>query len=109
KRFDGDMLFLGKLFQLREADRLGSGTKKQSPNILREFKARINHILAFDAALKVKDLDIDGNILISTFNLASGRIIGEILNHLLELVLDNPEINTKDTLLKEAKLYLDKK
>ncbi|MGL4562291.1 MAG: CCA tRNA nucleotidyltransferase [Brevinema sp.] len=109
KRFDGDMSFLEKLFQLREADRLGSGTKKQSPNILREFKARINHILAFDAALKVKDLDIDGNILISTFNLASGRIIGEILNHLLELVLDNPEINTKDNLLKEAKLYLDKK
>ncbi|MGL4389129.1 MAG: CCA tRNA nucleotidyltransferase, partial [Brevinema sp.] len=106
RRFDGDMIFLAKLFKLREADRLGSGTKKQSPSILREFKSRIDKILEFDAALKVKDLDINGDILITRFNLSPSPIIGEILNYLLELVLDNPEINTKDQLLKEVELYI---
>ncbi len=31
-----------------------------------------------------------------------GPIIGKILNQLLELVLENPELNEKSVLLKEA-------
>lgn len=106
RRFDGDLSFLEKLFKLRKADRLGSGTKKSSPNILHEFKRRIDKILEFDSALKVKDLKINGNILMKEFDLPASPIIGQILNYLLELVLDNPEINSLDTLLIEAKNYI---
>ncbi|MGL4393693.1 MAG: CCA tRNA nucleotidyltransferase [Brevinema sp.] len=106
RRFDGDMSFLERLFKLREADRLGSGKKNHSNGILREFKNRIDKIMAFDAALKVKDLDINGSLLMTTFNLSPSPLIGNILNHLLELVLDNPELNNKEQLLKESEIYL---
>lgn len=106
KRFDGDINFLNLLFQLRHADRLGSGTKKNNPYILNEFQNRINNILAQDAALKISDLNINGNDLIESFSLSPGPIIGQILNHLLELVLDDPSINDYKKLVQESSLYI---
>ena len=45
----------------------------------------------------------------TTLNLTPGPIIGEILSYLLELVLDNPEINTHETLMERAEEYYNKK
>ena len=106
RRFDGDISFLNLLFQLRHADREGSGTKKNSPYILKEFQNRIKKILAEDAALKVSDLHINGSQLMSSFSLKPSPIIGLILNYLLELVLDDPNLNNYDQLLEKASLYL---
>ena len=100
---------LPDLFALREADRLGNGTKAGIPKAFIDFQDRIKHILEVDAALKVSDLDINGNDIMTELQLAPGPIIGEILNFLLELVLDNPEINTHETLMERAKEYYNKK
>ena len=100
---------LTDLFNIRDADRIGNGTKQGIPKTFIDFKERINKILEIDSALKVTDLEIDGNILIKELNLKSGPLIGEILNYLLEIVLDNPELNKEDILIAKAKEYYDKK
>ena len=41
--------------------------------------------------------------------LKPGPIIGEILNYLLEIVLDNPELNKEEILLDKAKEYYENK
>jgi len=100
---------LTELFQLRNADRLGNGTKIGIPKAFINFKDRIAKILEIDSALKVKDLEIDGNTLMSEVGLTPGPLVGEILDYLLELVLDNPEINEKQILIEKAKEYYMKK
>ncbi|MGL5956931.1 MAG: CCA tRNA nucleotidyltransferase [Brevinema sp.] len=107
KRFDGNIDFLNLLFQLRKADRMGSGIKKSSPHIFQEFQRRIHHILEKDAALKVSDLQINGTQIMETLNLTPSPLIGQILNYLLELVLDEPELNTYDILKAKASLFLE--
>jgi tRNA nucleotidyltransferase (CCA-adding enzyme) len=45
----------------------------------------------------------------SQFNLPPGPLIGEILNDLLEMVLDNPSANNRDTLHARATQFLAEK
>ena len=51
-------------------------------------------------ATDVSMLKINGNDLINMLHVKSGPIIGKILNILLDKCLDNPELNTKESLLK---------
>ena len=88
------------ILDLREADRLGSGAKKTSWR-LEEMKERV--IEQLNQPTDLTDLAIDGNDLIKEFNLKPGPILGKILNQLLELILENPEKNNREDLIKEAK------
>jgi poly(A) polymerase/tRNA nucleotidyltransferase (CCA-adding enzyme) len=54
-------------------------------------------------------LDINGKDLMENLNMKQGPIIGEVLNYLLELVLDEPELNVHETLMEKAKEYYEKK
>lgn len=109
RNFDGDISFLDALFELRRADRMGSGTKKMDAPILKKFRKRIEKILQQDAALKVTDLDINGKDLMEHFKLSPGKIIGETLNVLLEEVLDEPSLNHQEKLLEIAKNFLSER
>jgi tRNA nucleotidyltransferase (CCA-adding enzyme) len=100
---------LEDLFILREADRIGNGTKQGVPEVFINFKDRIRQILEIDSAFKIRDLDINGDDVMEKINLKSGPIIGEILNYLLELVLDNPELNSEEILLNKAAEFYNKK
>lgn len=100
---------LDDLFLLRDADREGNGTKQGIPKTFIEFKNKIAEIIEQDNALKVTDLFINGNDLISKIGLKPGPIIGEILNYLLELVLDEPELNEHEKLVSLASEYYEKK
>lgn len=100
---------MSDLFLLRDADRAGNGTKQGIPKAFLDFKDKIEEILEKDSVLKVTDLKINGNDLMVTLQLKPGPMIGEILNHLLELVLDNPELNTEEELFESAKEYYAKK
>lgn len=62
----------------------------------------INEIEKNKEPLYLKDLNITGKDLMTHLNL-QGKIIGEILNKLLDLVLDNPSLNNKENLLKISK------
>ena len=78
----------------------------QSDYMREEKLAKVAHIeklyreiLARRDAVTVKDLAISGNDLIAE-GMPPGRQIGETLSALLERVLDDPSLNTKEILLK---------
>lgn len=91
--------YIDDILDLREGDRLGSGARKTSWR-LEELKDRI--VEQLNQPFDTTDLAIDGHDLMQELNIKPGPIIGKILNQLLELVLENPELNEKSALLKEA-------
>ena len=94
---------LADLFSLRVADRKGSGMRSGLPEPIRALKRRIEKVIEDENALKIRDLDINGHIIMDALDLQPGPVIGKILNGLLELVLDNPEMNAREVLLEKAR------
>jgi tRNA nucleotidyltransferase (CCA-adding enzyme) len=88
------------ILDLREADRLGSGARQTSWR-LEEMKQRM--IEQLHQPMAVTDLAINGHDLMTDLGMKPGPLIGKILHELFEKVLDNPELNTREALLKEAK------
>jgi len=109
RKFDGDLKFLEDLFDLRKGDRIGSGMKNREAEILEKFNKRIQKVIEEDNALKVTDLDIDGYDIMNYFNLKPSRIIGEMLEFMLQKVLDDPSLNKKEELLKIGKAFLEER
>lgn len=66
------------------------------------LKNNIEDILISKEPLTLKDLALNGRDIIDNFCVVSGKNIGIILCLLLERVLENPDINNKDTLLNLA-------
>jgi poly(A) polymerase/tRNA nucleotidyltransferase (CCA-adding enzyme) len=91
------------MLDLREADRLGSGSKKTSWR-LEEMKKRM--IEQLNQPMDVTDLAINGNDLMQEFQLKPSPILGELLHFLFEKVLDEPERNSKESLFDLAASYL---
>lgn len=87
------------ILDLREADRLGSGARKTSWR-LEEMKERM--IEQLHQPFSVTDLEIDGSDLIKELGLKPGPVIGKILKNLFEEVLEKPELNQREILLKKA-------
>lgn len=96
------------LFTLRMADRKGNGARKGLPAPIERLKKRIGRVIEQENAFSIRDLNINGTILMEEFGLTPGPIIGVILNHLLEAVLDNPELNEKERLLSLSREILDR-
>ena len=71
-----------------------------------EFETRIHEELERKPPFSVADLEIDGNELMELFHIPESPQIGEILSHLLDLVLDDPEKNRKEVLIEAVKGYL---
>ena len=94
------------LFALRIADATSEPGSMWSPEEIVALQARISKVLAEDNALKISDLAIDGNELMEYFKLPPGPDIGKTLTHLLDLVLENPNLNGKEELLDAARQYL---
>ena len=88
------------LIKVREADRIGSGVPKAQPYRLRHLQAMIEK--AKEEPVSVKQLKVDGNLLIKELGMEPGPRMGKILAVLLEEVIDNPKINTKKYLLERV-------
>ena len=96
------------LMKVREADRVGM-KKKEAPYRLRKYHAMIEEVL--HDPISVGQLKINGETLIKTLHMKPGPRIGWILHALLEEVLDNPNKNKEENLIKLAKslnLLVDK-
>lgn len=97
---------IGDLFELRKADIYGMHREKwnseseQAKNI-EILKRRISEIETQKNALCLKDLAVNGKDLIAA-GIPAGKELGNILNSLFEMVLENPAINTKEQLLEKA-------
>jgi tRNA nucleotidyltransferase (CCA-adding enzyme) len=96
------------LFQLRAAERLGNGLKTNPRTAKQlEFEKRIVEVHRDSTGFTVKDLAIDGEVIMEAFGLNPGPIVGKVLSYLLEIVLDKPSTNTKERLMEYAKEYLN--
>jgi tRNA nucleotidyltransferase (CCA-adding enzyme) len=89
---------LPALFALREGDIAGRGFDEDPDVELGELRRRIAQVAAADAALRITDLAIDGKAVMQILGVAPGRIIGVVLERLLELVLDDPALNDVEKL-----------
>ena len=61
--------------------------------------------MSFDGETKVTDLNINGYDLIALG--LEGKQIGDCLNYLLELVLEDATLNMHDTLIDLAKKFIE--
>lgn len=96
---------LEDLYRLNEADLRGKGAIFEEANLqpLLLLKAHVEKVLAEGAALTTRDLAINGNVLMKELGIPPGRIIGVILETLLEEVLADPAKNERETLLARAR------
>lgn len=96
------------LMKLRVADAASNPKSEFDPKDIDILSERIASVRAKDMALKISDLDITGADLMENFGLQQGPLLGKVLNHLLEKVIDEPLYNKKIDLLRLAKEYLER-
>ncbi len=95
------------LYALNEADLRGKGTFADADlGPLLALRGHVEKVLAEGAALSTRDLAVNGKVLMSELGLAPGRILGEILDHLLEAVTNDPAANRREALLDLARAFV---
>ncbi|MFH1188718.1 MAG: CCA tRNA nucleotidyltransferase [bacterium] len=94
------------LLKIREADRIGSGVPKAVPYKNRHLKFMIDKVRTDPVGPKM--LKLNGSELMDALNITPCPRIGKILAILLEQVLDNTQMNTKDRLIEEARILNEK-
>ena len=93
---------LEDLFLLREADHIGSGREPDAGG-LDELRARVAAQLDAGVALDLRGLAVDGSDLMEELGVQPGPGLGRMLNWLLERVIADPTVNTRDRLLDLAR------
>jgi tRNA nucleotidyltransferase (CCA-adding enzyme) len=97
---------LDELWQLQEADNVGSGLPADAGG-LGDLRRRVEEQLAAAVALDLGDLAIDGDDLMAELELTPGPVVGRILDGLLERVMEDPTLNDRPTLLLLARTLLE--
>ncbi len=92
------------LLDLRRADVVAQGMGGTTEDVDR-FEQDIKDELDRKPPFSVSDLAVDGTDVMAQFDLQPGQIVGKILDHLLEQVLDNPSYNTPEKLRELANDY----
>lgn len=100
-RVGKDIIF--DLFKLQRADILSSAPPFLFMEKVNYMDSKITEIINSDVPLNSNELAINGNDLIKELSIKPSQIIGKILNYLLDRVLDDPTLNTRETLLELAK------
>ncbi|WP_437510530.1 CCA tRNA nucleotidyltransferase [Sorangium sp. So ce1099] len=92
------------LYEIGFADALGKGREvTEDIASISRLRARVEALLAAGAALSVKDLAVNGSVLMKELGIPPSRLIGEVLERLVELVTEEPEANTPERLLAAAR------
>ncbi len=96
----GEDLFDAYL-DVRMADTLAQSEYKRGEKLqnLHDIRVCYEEILAKQQCVSLKDLAVTGSDLIVD-GMEPGKEIGAVLNRLLEMVIEKPELNEKETLLK---------
>jgi poly(A) polymerase/tRNA nucleotidyltransferase (CCA-adding enzyme) len=94
RRVGADLL--ADLFALREADDVASGVE-EPPDGWRELRERVAVVV--NDPLEAQQLAITGDDLVSQLRIPPGPAIGQLLAALLEAVLDDPTLNSREQLL----------
>ena len=89
------------LIELIKAATFCGGDKMFLKQIL-DIKRHIDEILEKNEPLELNDLDICGNDIMN-LGISQGIIIGKILEYLMDVVIERPNINRKDRLIEIVK------
>ncbi|OGD68726.1 hypothetical protein A2811_01875, partial [Candidatus Campbellbacteria bacterium RIFCSPHIGHO2_01_FULL_34_10] len=89
-----------ELMDVRSCDRIGMGVAKETSYRLKKYHSMIEE--AMKDPVSVGMLKIDGNDIMKNLGEKPGPKIGFTLHALLEEVLDDPKLNTKEYLEKRA-------
>lgn len=88
------------LLRLGEADALGKGRNVEAElAALSELRSRVDAELESGGALTTRDLAIGGNDVIPLLEGGAGPAVGRILRALLDEVIEDPSLNTRDKLM----------
>lgn len=100
---------LSDLFKLRFADRAGSAGDKSFACTSEDIalSRRVDAIVKETPALTLKDLAVNGQMLLKEAGIPKGPAMGHVLNYLLEAVMDDPAMNTKEALLNLGKNFYE--
>ncbi|MBC2582787.1 CCA tRNA nucleotidyltransferase [Clostridium sp. DJ247] len=90
---------LRDLFVLQRADALGSLSPEMRLEEIDRVEEKAMAILESKVPLSTKELAVNGRDLIQEFSLKPGEEIGNMLKFLLDKVLENPQLNSKEELL----------
>jgi tRNA nucleotidyltransferase (CCA-adding enzyme) len=101
---------LADLYVLNQADVRAKG-RDFEPDLaaLAALEAHVARVLAEGAALSTRDLKVNGHDLMTELGVKPGRVIGEILEFLLDAVTTDPALNERERLLELAREHLGKK
>ena len=91
------------LIALRKADDLAHGWGRDFEKDIEKFKSRINTQIKKSYPFTTSDLAVNGHDVMKIVGLQPGPRVGQILNQLLEVVIEKPEYNKKDRLIKVLK------
>ncbi|WP_437907516.1 HD domain-containing protein [Sorangium sp. So ce327] len=92
------------LYEIGFADALGKGREAtEDIATIGRLRERVDALLAAGAALSAKDLAVNGNRLMKELGIPPSRLVGELLERLVELVTEEPEANTPERLLAAAR------
>lgn len=106
KRVGARLIF--DLLDLRRADVEGQGMGGTTEDV-DQFEADIKAEIDRKPPISLRQLALNGNEIMEVFDLKPGREVGEILDYLMELVLDNPEFNNREDLESKAKEFYQTK
>jgi tRNA nucleotidyltransferase (CCA-adding enzyme) len=88
------------LLRLGEADALGKGRHvEEELESLKDLRSRIDKAIEEGSALTTQDLAIGGNDVIPLLDGGAGPLVGQILRNLLDRVIEDPALNTRDKLM----------
>ncbi|MFW2388797.1 MAG: CCA tRNA nucleotidyltransferase [Polyangiales bacterium] len=88
------------LLRLGQADALGKGRNvEEELAALKELRGRIDKTIEEGNALSTQDLAIGGKDVIEHLEGGAGPRVGEILRTLLDRVIEDPSLNTRDKLM----------
>ncbi len=98
-----DLIF--SLISLRKADIIAHGNNSllKQLSMLEELKIRVEHEINKGNVFSVKDLKIDGFIIMKELNLSQGPEVGKILKALYHKVIEDPALNEPSKLIYIAK------
>jgi poly(A) polymerase/tRNA nucleotidyltransferase (CCA-adding enzyme) len=95
------------LFLLRRADQYAMRGQALPSRNLDEFRRRIDAVLEAEEALTIRDLAVNGHDLASAAGVPKGPAMGTVLAFLLDAVLDDPALNTREKLLELARNFYE--
>lgn len=91
------------LFAVKRADVLAQSDCQRTEKLeaIEEYEALYHTIMEKQQCLSIRDLAIGGSDLIA-LGMEPGKAIGETLKQLLDMVLEEPELNTKEKLIEQV-------